>query len=169
MKQRDTFLDFAKGFAISLVVLGHILEKSMEQRNGVYHFIYLFHMPFFFMLSGYLTYRIKVFDGGFYLKKMRSLLLPFFFVGMSFTFLNGQYQGFFCNSFHNGYWFLFSLFCIWCLFSLTKGLVKKLKIENPIMEAFLLFMPFILFRGGAILHTRSREKCVINRFYQCIL
>ena len=40
MKQRDTFLDFAKGFAISLVVLGHILEKSMEQRNGVYHFIY---------------------------------------------------------------------------------------------------------------------------------
>lgn len=148
MKQRDTFLDFAKGIAIFLVVLGHVLEKSMEQRNGVYHFIYQFHMPFFFMLSGYLACRTTAFDGRFYLKKIRSLLLPFFFVGMSFTVLNGQYRIFFFDYFHNGYWFLLSLFCVWCLFSWAKGLVKKLKIENPLMEAFLLFMPFMLFRGG---------------------
>lgn len=159
MKQRDTFLDFAKGIAIFLVVLGHVLEKSMEQRNGVYHFIYLFHMPFFFMLSGYLACRTTAFGGKFYLKKTRSLLLPFFFVGMSFTVLNGQYRIFFFDYFHNGYWFLLSLFCIWCLFAWAKGLAKKLKIKKLPMEILLLFMPFMLFRGGKCTYPKLCEVC----------
>ena len=58
MQQRDTFLDFCKGAAIFLVVLGHVLLKSMDLRNGLFNFICLYHMPFFFMISG-LLYRQK--------------------------------------------------------------------------------------------------------------
>lgn len=148
MKQRDTFLDFSKGIAIFLVVLGHVLEKSMQQKNEVYEFIYLFHMPFFFMLSGYLACRTKAFDSRFYLKKIRSLLLPFFFVGISFTVLDGQYQSFFCNCFHNGYWFLLSLFFYLVLILLGKKFGKETKNRESSDGGILAFYAIHAISGG---------------------
>jgi len=57
---RDICLDRAKGFAIILVVLGHLAENFMDNTHdllGVFHYyIYCFHMPFFFVLSG-MSYR----------------------------------------------------------------------------------------------------------------
>ena len=101
MNERDTFLDFCKGIAIFLVVLGHVLEKSMHQMNSLYDFIYLFHMPFFFMLSGYLAWRVKRFDFSFFKKKARTLLLPYIVVGLLFTLVNGEYDAFVFNEFHS--------------------------------------------------------------------
>ena len=46
MKERDTLIDMAKGIGIILVVFGHIHEGQLSQ------FIYLFHMPLFFILAG---------------------------------------------------------------------------------------------------------------------
>ena len=94
MKQRDTFFDFCKGAAIILVVLGHVLLKSMDLRNGLFNFICLYHMPFFFMLSGYFAWRVKRFDVSFFKKKARTLLLPCFTVGFWFTLINREYDAF---------------------------------------------------------------------------
>lgn len=60
---RVTFLDVAKGIAISLVVFGHVLGGALARNwivpaDGaelIYKFIYTFHMPFFFMVSGALA------------------------------------------------------------------------------------------------------------------
>jgi len=61
--RRATFLDVAKGVAISLVVFGHVLGGALA-RNWIdppntaelaYKFIYAFHMPFFFIVSGALA------------------------------------------------------------------------------------------------------------------
>lgn len=41
-------IDIAKGIAICLMVYGHTNSYGMS-------FIYLFHMPLFFILSGFLT------------------------------------------------------------------------------------------------------------------
>ena len=46
--KRETHIDIAKGIAICLMVYGHVETIGMG-------FIYLFHMPLFFILSGYLT------------------------------------------------------------------------------------------------------------------
>jgi len=47
--QRIDWVDFAKGFVMILVVLGHaILAGSLQ------NFIYVFHMPFFFVMAGFL-------------------------------------------------------------------------------------------------------------------
>lgn len=46
---RLIFLDIAKGIGILLVVIGHLLNSS--SLPGMY--IYQFHMPFFFLISGY--------------------------------------------------------------------------------------------------------------------
>lgn len=65
MKTRDTTLDFAKGFLIILVVLGHSIQFSLgpdwlESKqffdNVVFKTIYSFHMPLFMLISGYLFY-----------------------------------------------------------------------------------------------------------------
>lgn len=52
--QRDALLDFAKGGAIVLVVLGHTLQGQTEQFDELYgfRFIYSFHMPLFAFLAG---------------------------------------------------------------------------------------------------------------------
>lgn len=51
---RDQFLDIAKGLAISLVVVGHVIQGSAEKFDDLLWFrvIYSFHMPLFVFLSG---------------------------------------------------------------------------------------------------------------------
>lgn len=55
-EQRRTDLGILKGVAIVLVVLGHIHEGNSghELWDGLRDFIYTFHMPLFFIVSGYL-------------------------------------------------------------------------------------------------------------------
>jgi len=54
LKNRDIFLDIAKGLAIILVVLGHVIQGSSERFDDLLWFrvIYSFHMPLFVFLSG---------------------------------------------------------------------------------------------------------------------
>ena len=51
---RDAFLDIAKGLAIILVVLGHVIQGSAQNFDELIGFrvIYSFHMPLFIFLSG---------------------------------------------------------------------------------------------------------------------
>lgn len=60
---RIQWIDSLKGFLISLVVLGHVMQSAIDsnafiQWNNVlipvFNWIYSFHMPLFFFISGYL-------------------------------------------------------------------------------------------------------------------
>lgn len=71
---RDILIDVAKGIGIFLVVFGHIIEGPVRG------FIYLFHMPLFFYLSGS-TFSLSKNNYGIkygVAKRMRSLLIPYF-------------------------------------------------------------------------------------------
>ena len=72
---RMDYLDMAKGFGIILVVLGHHLTVS----EAFTVWIYSFHMPLFFILSGWLYAHKKnaLSFGEFVKKKSRSLLYPY--------------------------------------------------------------------------------------------
>ncbi|WP_017538391.1 acyltransferase family protein [Nocardiopsis halophila] len=54
---RDALLDNAKFLLIVLVVAGHAIEPTTESRiaEAVYFWVYLFHMPAFVLISGYLS------------------------------------------------------------------------------------------------------------------
>ena len=56
---RLVYIDNTKGFAIILVVLGHVVQFMYApdgyQQNIVFRYIYSFHMPLFFILSGMVT------------------------------------------------------------------------------------------------------------------
>ncbi|MEL6491953.1 MAG: acyltransferase family protein [Cyanobacteria bacterium J06621_3] len=71
MKNRDLQLDIFRGLAIFSVVLGHIDTGLKGQ------LIYLFHMPFFFVISGYF-HRVDEQEGRYFRRKCISLLLPYF-------------------------------------------------------------------------------------------
>lgn len=76
LKQRINWIDWAKVFAIYLVVLGHLLSKTGRE-GYIFNFIYSFHMPFFFFISGYL-FNIKENNFRSFLKgSIRSLLVPY--------------------------------------------------------------------------------------------
>ncbi|MFV2195854.1 acyltransferase family protein [Nocardiopsis sp. LOL_012] len=70
---RDARLDNAKFLLIALVVLGHGIEPltgSYEPTRALYFWIYLFHMPAFIVISGYLS---RSFDGS--SKRVEKLFL----------------------------------------------------------------------------------------------
>ena len=76
LKQRINWIDWAKVFAIYLVVLGHLLSKTGRE-GYIFNFIYSFHMPFFFFISGYL-FNIKENNFRSFLKgSVLSLLAPY--------------------------------------------------------------------------------------------
>jgi len=54
IKNRDSVIDIAKGLAIILVVVGHVIQVGSENFDSNFGFriIYSFHMPLFIFLSG---------------------------------------------------------------------------------------------------------------------
>lgn len=72
-KKRLEFIDVAKGIGILLVVLGHLNSPEQPIRN----FIYSFHMPLFFFLSG-LFFKGDTDFKTFLKKSVKTLLIPYF-------------------------------------------------------------------------------------------
>ena len=71
---RLEWLDIAKGIAIILMVIGH---SSIPQIGS--NFIFAFHMPLFFIASGWVSNYQKSSFKRFIEKKWSSLLIPFFY------------------------------------------------------------------------------------------
>lgn len=88
--ERDVRIDAAKGVAIALVVLGH--AKGIPGQFTV--LVYSFHVPLFFLLSGWLSHRRNAQTAAQALSTLgRTLLLPyvfFFFVAYGYWLLTRQ-------------------------------------------------------------------------------
>lgn len=128
MKARIEWLDIAKGIGILLVVLGHCLNID----QAPFQVIFVFHMPLFMILSGYL-YTDQDPLPALLQKKAKSLLVPFafyFFLGLAVTLIlpwwreKLTWQGIGGdlwladpNAVHNSsIWFLAALFFVTLLF-----------------------------------------------------
>ena len=71
-KKRIDWLDVSKAIAVLLMVIGHTPRLA----SGVRTLIFSFHMPLFFILSGY-TFRIPADSRVFFKKSAKRLLLPY--------------------------------------------------------------------------------------------
>ena len=69
--RRTDWIDMAKGYGILGVIIGHIATP------GITVWIYTFHIPMFFFLSGYLFKTNYSFDN-FLKRRVKSLLIPYF-------------------------------------------------------------------------------------------
>lgn len=83
--QRSSLIDIMKGIGISCMVMGHAGAPFTD-------FIYLFHMPLFFMISGYLfksSYADSYQQVWYFIKrKIKSLYIPYIVCESIFIFLH---------------------------------------------------------------------------------
>lgn len=75
LSERVEWLDVMKGIGIILVVLGHVYKNEV-----VFHWIYCFHMPLFFWVSGYAYKRRTV--GADIRRRIQTILIPYFSFGI---------------------------------------------------------------------------------------
>ena len=140
MTTRIAYLDALKGFAIVLMVFAHVIAWNLEDWHTIakvtdstpayvlntgflWQLIYSFHMPLFFCVSGFLTFKEKlnVRGGGEYLlKRTKRLLIPYITTGFLLLALRGNY----------GYWFLFSLWQLSVVGILLNILLYRLNKTN---------------------------------------
>lgn len=79
-QKRIGYLDAAKGIAIISIVIGHAYSYYVGNGKSVIPYLYSFHVPIFFVISGILyanrgTIHISL------LNKFRELIVPYYFLG----------------------------------------------------------------------------------------
>ncbi len=87
--KRIDWIDFSKAICIYLVVLGHVLTYEEQDECIARNFIYVFHLPVFFFVSGFL-FRVKD-QSNFYdyiLSGFKSLIIPYIFLNLLALLLN---------------------------------------------------------------------------------
>nr|AFJ42508.1 NolL [Bradyrhizobium elkanii] len=133
--KRDLSFDFAKGTLIILVIIGHLLQYVIYRGNGYwdspyFKSIYMFHMPLFMAISGYLSSRALL--GKSFARSVKErasqLLLPTLFwwtileaVKVAVFLPSGSMVGGdFLNDLVGSYWFIWATFAS---FLVVKGLL----------------------------------------------
>ena len=72
-KQRISTFDVAKGIAIIAVLLGH----TRGIPDGLLRFCFSFHLPVFYLVSGYFSHKDDKLDAAFVRKQAQANLLPY--------------------------------------------------------------------------------------------
>lgn len=181
VRERIEYIDSLRGLAILLVVMGHTLESNGYLSSPCYNFIYSFHMPLFFFISGFVTeYSCKL-DGNsnsidyftYIWKKFTSIMLPyltwmlvvrpFFFAshsGLEYikSALLTQLSSIISNG--GGLWFLPCLFMLITIFVLWKIFLHKVcKADGIILElvslSVLLVACLFFYSSISIFHSVS--------------
>lgn len=134
--ERDSALDALKGCGIILMIIGHSLFPSILARPFL-----VFHMPLFFIVSGYLFKEKPVVE--LVKKNFKRVIIPYLFTGcimwLCLALLNEQYDWGISLLFGNAYktlcwdmsytvgplWFLISFFFAALLFSLVNKIPQK--------------------------------------------
>lgn len=138
---RDLKLDNLKGLAMILVVLAHFIQETHFYTafafNFTYKFIYLFHMPLFIFISGYLS---KISPNN-TIKSFKGIFIPYLIfetLWIIFIFLkNGTIPSAIYIIPEVGLWYLLSLF-FWR---------TMLPVANKVKYAFWISVLLALFVG----------------------
>lgn len=168
MNNRIDYIDRMKGFAIFLVVMGHVLGFSFRQPDDVAgRWISSFHMPLFMFLSGLVASSGIVapyWSFGKLAKKLRGLLLPLFVFGLCYTFtfskdiLSGM-VGFAESPAKNGYWYLMTLAMFYLSLCLYRLNVKDKWYVNVAMAFGIWGGYFVLWKNFA---QTTDYFCMLN-------
>lgn len=124
--------DALKVLSIFMVIVGHVFLYSFHETNNLmWKLIDVVNMPMFMFISGFFS-GTPTAKG--VLKRLRTLILPTLMVGMLYTFIEGkEIESFFTSSMHNGYWFCFTLFCLYIFYwicSLLEKCFQRCKLEK---------------------------------------
>lgn len=131
--RRIEYIDKLKGIAIILVVMGHVLEKSLAITNQPVNLFYnSFHMPLFMFLSG--IFALKGFQqwnihecAVFMRKKVLRILVPFISVGGLLSLLMyGDFFTVYAGVENRSFWFLPALFYCMMMEMVLEIIIKRI-------------------------------------------
>jgi fucose 4-O-acetylase-like acetyltransferase len=158
-KNRNNTIDAIRGFAIILVVIGHILN-GFDRNNIVYNILWSIQIPLFVCISGYLSgvkSRTKSNQEGFklILKRFRMYVIPFFsWILIAEIIIKGNFNIaliidkilYILNHIYDGgLWFLITIFMIELVTTLSKIIAEKA--NSTINKNILFYSLSILFVG----------------------
>lgn len=140
-KQRDHKFDLLKGIAIYLVVMGHVLTMCIRGLDAafIFKFIENVHMPVFFFISGYFSF--KQYGSRTYCppklgKRFCQLMIPFFVVSALWVLyfphsglqspLSDNLPDLYRSYWKDGYWFPLCLFELCLIYYGVSRLLSKL-------------------------------------------
>ena len=142
---RNHWLDISKGIAIILMVIGHTSLPDMLSR-----LIYAFHMPLFFISTGFITNWNKLSFPDFLQHKLHSLILPFsIYSVIVLLILHNIGEINIANWLRNGWqgyalWFIpvlfFAVILVKLIMGVNSGGAKKGKIIKCILAGILLLL-----------------------------
>lgn len=131
---RIPWIDIAKGYGTLLVIYAHLGVGT------IHSWMYSFHLPLFFFLSGY-VFSTKYDFGEFLMKKIKSIVIPYFCLGIPmylfrqlYLYINGsfsltgarqQLQQLFLQQRFWTLWFVACLFCLNIIFYLLAKLCRN--------------------------------------------
>ena len=167
--KRIDYLDYVKGFGIFLVVLGHIYDAS----NPIKIWLYSFHMPLFFIISGILIKHTNIKDRGMkniIVSKFKSLIIPYIcfeLIAIFIWMLQNEFtltalkwnvmDSIFMYCEAGTTWFLFALFVSEIIFILMLKYIKSSKLITLIT--------IILFIISLTIQTENHNLLVIFRCF----
>jgi fucose 4-O-acetylase-like acetyltransferase len=143
MNKRILYLDNLKGFAIFLVVMGHICP--IYSNIYISNIIYGFHMALFFFISGYISTYFQTITSSilFVKRKFFALIIPYLSVCVLAIGVNynkvGTLKAYFLSETRSGYWFLPTLFIAFVALSI----IQKYVFENRSLIKFISFAVII--------------------------
>ena len=185
--KRIEFIDSLKGFAILLVLWGHSIQYLCSSidffQNFIFKIIYSFHMPLFFLISGFFFHSsLKLHFKDFCLKKTIQLLLPCFtwsvlIVGLGI--INSCYSGecdyhwlqiikTFFTHFRSEFWFLFKLFISFFITYVFYTLFNRWWFVFILGILFVMLMPYSEFDYQRFLLPFLFAGIVIRNQYQFV-
>lgn len=149
-KNRNEGIDFFRGIAMLLVIMGHTISSSTANYQGsfLFNFIWSLQMPLFMIISGYVTrYSKKISDSSQLLNFLKKRTVAYLFPWLCWTVL---IRGIVFNNEHmlnpsyllwhmdSGYWFLTSLWTICILWGFGQFCSSKInKNKNPFVDTVL--------------------------------
>lgn len=160
MKERFEYIDSIKGFAIFLMVMGHVIAwnytdyktvciydfkqlPNIKLGGLVWQIIYSFHMPLFFMVSGFLSYKIYDWQNffPFLKKKISRLFIPWLCTIWIVYVLRGAI----------GYWFLLCLFELSILGFLMMVVMERINRKRRLLfDIVFILMIYAIFRFSCV-------------------
>ena len=162
-RERNVRIDVLRGFAAVIVVIGHVFQRfEGATENILFNIIFSFQMPLFMMLSGFTCIYSKKVDSFIawlrhFRKRCVSLLLPWCVWSVfAYVFLSDldvmEYIKRTSVHMESAFWFLFSLWTIDTVFSLSRffseSILKRRSQLSKVVGMFLfvavLFVPIII-------------------------
>ncbi len=170
MQKRYEEIDALKGFAMFLVVLGHsiiVYPINLHENNffnNLYEFVSTFHLPLFFIISGY-CFSYKDSYKQYITKKFKRILIPYLIFSLlnillrtlapSLVNKSDDFVTLLMNVIFNGgeYWFLYTLFMIFVFYPLIYK-VNRNKVIAIILEILLLI--------ASLLNVKVNMFCITS-------